>query len=200
MTKSPTEQFLYGQLMDGYWFINKDGHEEILEVEKGKYYIGDTLVCRAFMGDIIDKIEVLAPVPSYEKWKTQEDLLLIYKKENKRLKAVAEHCEKVAGQWSDKLVDTERKVERLENQNADLSKKVHILNEAGEKKYNELCEEIKKNNRLEKQLAIATKALKEFKALEDNYLDYHIDNDGNKIDLHPNRVATNALKEIEEVK
>ena len=38
--------------------------------------------------------------------------------------------------------------------------KIHILNEQNTKQYNELCEEIKKNNILEKKLAIATKALK----------------------------------------
>ena len=53
---------------------------------------------------------------------------------------------------------------------------------------------------LKRKLEIATKALGQFKKNEDNYLDYRIDKDGNKIDLHPNRVATNALKEMEGLK
>ena len=66
--------------------------------------------------------------------------------------------------------------------------------------YDEYIELIKKTEQLEKKLEIATKALKEFRVLEYNYLDYSIDKDGNKIDLHPNRVATKALKEMEGVK
>lgn len=54
--------------------------------------------------------------------------------------------------------------------------------------------------RLQEQLKIATKALEEFKEQERNYLDYGIDEDGNKIYLYPNRVATKALKEMEGVK
>ena len=41
---------------------------------------------------------------------------------------------------------------KLQEQNADLSQKVHILNEANEKNYNALCDEIKKNNKLQEQL------------------------------------------------
>lgn len=73
MTNILTEQFLYGQLLDGYWYISIDGHEDILEVEKGKSYIGGALVARAFMGDKIDKIEVLAPVPSYNEYKRLQE-------------------------------------------------------------------------------------------------------------------------------
>ena len=49
---------------------------------------------------------------------------------------------------------------KLQEQNVDLSQKVHILNEANEKNYNALCDEIKKNNKLQEQLNTATKALK----------------------------------------
>lgn len=44
----------------------------------------------------------------------------------------------------------------------ELVQKIHILNEKNTKQYNELCEEIKKNNILEKKLEIATKALKKY--------------------------------------
>ena len=52
--------------------------------------------------------------------------------------------------------------EQLVSNSDDLVQKVHILNEQNTKQYNELCDEIKKNNILEKLLAIATKALKEY--------------------------------------
>ena len=47
------------------------------------------------------------------------------------------------------------------DQNADLSKKVHILNEAGEKKYNELCAEIKENKKLKEQIQEANECIKD---------------------------------------
>lgn len=48
----------------------------------------------------------------------------------------------------------------------ELVQKMHIFNEQNTKHYNELCEEIKKNNLLEKQLEIATRALKEYERCE----------------------------------
>ena len=56
------------------------------------------------------------------------------------------------------------------------------------------------NMKLKKQLEIATRALEKIKNPENNYLDYIIDKDGNKIDLHSIKVATKALKEMEGVK
>lgn len=53
----------------------------------------------------------------------------------------------------------------------ELVQKIHILNEQNTKQYNELCEEIKKNNILEKQLAIATKALEDILNDGDDYWD-----------------------------
>ena len=75
---------------------------------------------------------------------------------------------------------------------------IHIL--AFVPSYDEFKQLVSKNEQLEKQLEIATKALKVFKEQECYYLDYGIDNDGNKIYLYPNRVATKALKEMEGVK
>jgi len=163
MTKSLTEQWHDGTLPRGGYYI------KLLDwsIKQTDYdNISKTFNTEFFRYNVSVK-EVLAPVPSYEKWKTQEDLLLIYKKENKRLKAVAEHCEKVAGQWADKLVDTERKVERLE-----------------------------------KQLTIATKALKYYAeckhinldliSVPDDCADFEVFEDGEH--------ARQALKEIEEVK
>ena len=49
---------------------------------------------------------------------------------------------------------------QLVSKTDELVQKIHILNEQNTKQYNELCEEIKKDNILEKKLAIATKALK----------------------------------------
>ena len=49
---------------------------------------------------------------------------------------------------------------QLVSKTDELAQKIHILNEQNTKQYNELCEEIKKNNILEKRLKIATKALK----------------------------------------
>lgn len=75
---------------------------------------------------VSERIEVLAPVPSYEKWKNMDDLLLIYKEENKRLKAVKEHCENVAGQYADKLVDTNKTIQELKAENKKLKKQLDI--------------------------------------------------------------------------
>lgn len=66
--------------------------------------------------------------------------------------------------------------------------------------YYEYIELVTKCHQLEKKLKIATNALKEFRVIEHNYIDYYVDKDGNKIDLHPRRVATKALKEMEGVK
>lgn len=51
---------------------------------------------------------------------------------------------------------------KLVSKTYELVQKVHILNEQNTKLYNELCDEIKKNNILKKRLAIAAKALKEY--------------------------------------
>lgn len=60
------------------------------------------------------------------------------------------------------------KCQELENQNADLSKKVHILNGAGEKKYNELCAEIEKNKKLQEQLKEAVEIVNMYWEEESN--------------------------------
>ena len=61
--------------------------------------------------------------------------------------------------------------------------KIHILNEQNTKQYNELCEEIKKNNILKKKLELATKALQ-----------YYADG------TLGSSVARQALKEMEGVR
>lgn len=48
----------------------------------------------------------------------------------------------------------------------ELVQKIHILNEQNTKQYNELCEEIKKNNILEKKLAIATKVMEHLQGFD----------------------------------
>lgn len=81
---------------------------------------------------------------------------------------------------------------RLVSKNDELVQKMHILNEQNTKQYNELCEEIKKNNILEKRLEIATKALERINDLSS-------DNDG----INDGGIiwcALNALKEMEGVK
>jgi len=112
MTKTLTEQFRQGTLKSGYYYCKYKSQEHIMYFDGVEEFADKKVKVRFYPAGFT----CVEPVPSYEKWKTQEDMLLIYKKENKRLKAVAEHCEKVAGQWADKLVDTERKVERLEKQ------------------------------------------------------------------------------------
>jgi len=72
----------------------------------------------------------------------------------------------------------------------ELVQKIHILNEQNTKNYNELCEEIKKSNRLEKQLAIATKALKDIQKHTKEL----------SLPSYTGMVCDKALKEIEEVK
>ena len=61
-------------------------------------------------------------------------------------------------------------------------------------------EQYKEYQLLKKKLDIAVKALKEFKKNEDSYLDFGLTSYGEEIKLNPNRIATKALKEIEEVK
>ena len=135
MSKELTEKYGFGKLPDGWYYVHlttPSGIDitPILEMPMGEKYFRD-------FDERGYEIEVLAPVPSYEKVK---------------------HWDECA---------------------------------------NKIMYEVEK---LQKQLAIATKALEQFKKREDDYLDYGIDEDGNQIALHPNRVATKALKEIEEVK
>ena len=73
--------------------------------------------------------------------------------------------------------------------------KIHILNEQNTKQYNELCEEIKKNNILQKQLDITTKALK---GIRDVWVNNP--NQFSYIARIANRKAKTALKEMEGVK
>ncbi|MBO7696898.1 MAG: NUMOD4 motif-containing HNH endonuclease [Methanobrevibacter sp.] len=77
----------------------------------------------------------------------------------------------------DAVKEMSQKIERLELDNEALEmahnesvQKIHILNEQNTKQYNELCDEIKKNNIMEKKLEIATKALKDY-AEEGNWCD-----------------------------
>ena len=70
----------------------------------------------------------------------------------------------------------------------ELVKKIHILNEQNIKKYDELCEEIKKNNILEKRLKIATNALERYSIKDTHdWIDSQV-------------VAKKVLKEMECVK
>ena len=107
MTKTLTKQWREHNLKykQNYYLLLEDGGEDIQPFMGG-----------FFMSESNEVKEVLAPVPSYDKLQTKDMLLDSYKKENKRLKAVAEHCENIAGKWADKLFDTERKVERLQEQ------------------------------------------------------------------------------------
>ena len=73
----------------------------------------------------------------------------------------------------------------------ELVQKIHILNEQNTKQYNELCEEIKKNNILEKKLEIATKSLKGISLWA---------NTGNGGEQAVKKVCKEALKEMEGVK
>ena len=117
MSKELTEKWLNGDLSDEglyYWRIS-DGQELI----KNKLEMLAYRLCSD-----AEKIECLAPVPSYDHFS--------------------------------QLV---KKIEKLQDQNADLRKKVHILNEANEKKYNELCAEIEKNKKLKEQLQEANQII-----------------------------------------
>ena len=78
----------------------------------------------------------------------------------------------------------------------ELVQKIHILNEQNTKQHNELCEEIKKNNTLEKKLEIATKALEQY----DNKLNWDIRGVSFMKYNKGFTIARKALKEIEGVK
>ena len=127
MTKKLTKQWHNADLENGWYYVKPDdsGYIDLYKCDDGWLYCGNVPI------DFDECKEVLAPVPSYDKLQTKDMLLDSYKKENKRLKAVAEYCENVAGKWADKFFDTEKKME---------------------------C--------VEKQLEIATKALKEYERCE----------------------------------
>ena len=84
--------------------------------------------------------------------------------------------------------------QRLVSNSDESVQKIHILNEQNTKHYNELCEEIKKNNLLEKKLAIATKALKYYDGLENIIIDWKL------LTGQEAGTARKALKEMEGVK
>lgn len=84
--------------------------------------------------------------------------------------------------------------EQLVSNSDELLQKIHILNEQNIKQYNELCEEIKKNNILEKRLAIATKSLERY-----SKDDYYSEAGGRSVNPYPH-IARKALKEMEGVK
>lgn len=94
--------------------------------------------------------EILAPVPSYEEY--------IVLKDFKRIEI----------EQIENLVNTH--IFEQANLIADLRKKVHILNESCEKKYNELCAEIKENKKLKEQLKEANEVIKEFVKPEPFYI------------------------------
>lgn len=74
-----------------------------------------------------------------------------------------------------------------------LMQKIHILNEQNTKQYNELCEEIKKNNTLEKRLEIATKALKKIERIK-------VGKENNFSIIIAYSYSSEALKEMKGVK
>ena len=98
-----------------------------------------------------DLKEVLAPVPSYDKVK----------------------------EMSQKIERLEFDNEALEMVHNELVQKIHIINEQNTKQYNELCEEIKKNNILEKRLEVSEK--EHYRTLEQL------------------RIATGALRDMPEM-
>ena len=110
MIKTLTEQWKDGTLPSGEYYIKLD--DGLFTTDK---YFGKS---GGFAEEI--PVEVLTPVPSYDKYN------------------------------------------QLVSKTDESAQKIHILNEQNTKQYNELCEEIKKNNILEKRLTIATKALKSF--------------------------------------
>lgn len=146
--KSLTEQWRDNDLADDklyYWRIS-DG-QELVQNKLG--------MCAYRLCNDSDKIECLAPVPSYDEYK------------------------------------------ELVSKTDELMQKVHILNEQNTKQYNELCEEIKKNNILEKKLAIATKALKQY-ANRRNWVIGNFMCANNGVSFSDAERAEEVLKEIEE--
>ncbi len=100
------------------------------------------------------------------------------------------------------LVPSYDEYKRLVSKTDESVQKIHILNEQNTKQYNELCEEIKKNNILEKKLEIATKALKKY-AESDNWFEEDIHGEVwsfQKESKYPWRIGFKALKEMEGVK
>lgn len=126
MTKTLTEKWKDRELKEGEYYC---------KITESPYIERVHLPC---LGDVEFMIEVLAPVPSYEELREKEVIYNTTSRCNETLL------------WENESL--KNKVEQLQKQNAGLSQKVHILNEANEKNYNALCDEIKKNNKLQEQL------------------------------------------------
>ena len=135
MTKTLTEQWREGTLPCGAYYVNRLNEIRVYlvtyENEKNTHEI----------------YEILAPVPSYEKVKEMSQKIERLEFDNEALEMAHNEGKEINAE--------------LVSNSDELVQKIHILNEQNIKQYNELCEEIKKNNILEKKLDIATKALKE---------------------------------------
>lgn len=146
MTKTLTEQFLYGQLLDGYYYVNYDGPEIIMDVEKGKCYIDGQLLARAFVGDKIDRIDVLAPVPSYDEYNE------LVRKSDKLDKIMSDSATNQGDCQQIVIDDLNRQIERLQKQLKKLKQENTIHNNKAKKRRIHINNLKNENNQLREQL------------------------------------------------
>ena len=176
MTKTLTEQWREGMLKTGWYYTKHDD---------GKIYIWLCFKDDCSYIENPEVKEILAPVPSYDKVKEMNQKIERLEFDNEVLEMAHNEGKEINAE--------------LVSKNDELVQKIHILNEQNTKQYNGLCEEIKKNNILEKKLAIATKALKEY-ADQDKWsycsedIDYFYSTEPGY------RNAEKALKEMDGVK
>ena len=146
MTKTLTEQWREGTLKGHYYVhIKPDEHCEYDDIDLIDELTGNfELHCDDYIK------EVLSPVPSYDKVKEMSQKIERLEFDNEALEMAHNEGKEINAE--------------LVSKNDQLAQKMHILNEQNTKQYNELCEEIKKNNILEKQLEFAKKALKKYES------------------------------------
>ena len=180
MSKTLTEQWKNGKLKDGSFYIERFGQYMMAHcIGRVLYLENHDVIWSPYT------VKIIAPVPSYDEVKEMSQKIERLEFDNEALEMAHNEGKEI----NDELV----------SKNDELVQKIHILNEQNTKNYNELCEEIKKNNILEKRLEIATKALKEY-ADRTNWIE------GNFMCVYDGKCfadeesADKALKEMEGVK
>ena len=183
MTKTLTEQW-----RDGEWIVCNAGKCDYYYTDVKCYNGSHKEVIKeesVFLTDYDPDYEILGKVPSYDEVKEMSQKIERLEFDNEALEMAHNEGKEINAE--------------LISKTDEFVQKIHILNEQNTKQYNELCEEIKKNNILEKRLEIATKALKEYADrtnwIEGNFMCVY---DGKS--FADEESADKALKEMEGVK
>ena len=94
-----TEQWKRGELEDGYYYVKIKGDEEYMLSREDEHWYEFGWDCWFFDSDIV---EILAEIPSYEKYKCLETGIILAdilikntKEENQKLKELLKECVEV---------------------------------------------------------------------------------------------------------